>query len=290
MNMKRLILFILTGIFCLSCQDEKRTKSENIVKEWTGKTIRLPSDVELYYPEGDSIAPQPPDSRYKIFLYTDSTGCTSCKLKPYLWTQFIEEIDSLMPGQVEFLFYFHPKDRRELTFLLKRDGFRYPVFIDDKNKVDRQNHFPSEMEYQCFLLDRENHVLSIGNPTLNPKIGDLYKRIIGGDDAAKGAPLTTVEVGKPHLEIENLKKGQESSAVFTLTNTGQQPLVIARVDASCGCTVPLWDKQPISSQRWTEIKVKVTPEQPGFFEKTVTVYCNTKEQSVVLKISGMVDQ
>ncbi|WP_080904331.1 DUF1573 domain-containing protein [Parabacteroides sp. Marseille-P3160] len=30
-------------------------------------------------------------------------------------------------------------------------------------------------------------------------------------------------------------------------------LVIARVDVSCGCTVPLWDKQPISPQRWTEI-------------------------------------
>ncbi len=234
--MKKLILFVLLGILCLSCKDEKRTRSEHIVKEWVGKTIRLPSGVELYDPQGDSAVPIPVDTDYKIFLYTDSTGCTSCKLKPFVWTGLIHEIDSLMPNQVEFLFYFHPKNRKELLFLLKRDGFRYPVFIDTENKIDRLNHFPSEMEFQCFLLDKENKVLSIGNPTLNPKIGDLYKQIMSGGDTPKEQPVTTIAVDQTQMEIRNLKSREGNFCRFCTyehrqTTFGHYP---------CGCFMRMY--------------------------------------------------
>lgn len=33
---------------------------------------------------------------------------------------------------------------------------------------------------------------------------------------------------------------------FTFTNVGNQPLVINQVVASCGCTVPQYDKRPIA--------------------------------------------
>ena len=33
---------------------------------------------------------------------------------------------------------------------------------------------------------------------------------------------------------------------FTFTNVGNQPLVINQVVASCGCTVPKYDKRPIA--------------------------------------------
>ena len=31
---------------------------------------------------------------YKILMYIDSTGCSSCRLKLFEWKQFIEETDS----------------------------------------------------------------------------------------------------------------------------------------------------------------------------------------------------
>ena len=35
-------------------------------------------------------------------------------------------------------------------------------------------------------------------------------------------------------------------AVFTFTNVGNAPLVINEVIASCGCTIPKYDRRPIA--------------------------------------------
>ena len=84
--------------------------------------------------------------------------------------------------------------------------------------------------------------------------------------------------------------GKTSEAIFVLKNTGKNLLVIQQVESSCGCTVPHWEKQPIAAGKSTEIKVKITPEQSEYFNKTITVHCNTEEGRILLKIKGMVEQ
>lgn len=91
---------------------------------------------------------------------------------------FDGHVDSIATDQVRFLFYFQPKSRKDLAHVLKREGLAYPVIMDDEGALSRINNFPEEMEYQCFLLDQDNRVVSIGNPTLNPKIWEVYKQVI----------------------------------------------------------------------------------------------------------------
>ncbi|MDR3235284.1 MAG: DUF1573 domain-containing protein [Prevotellaceae bacterium] len=170
-------------------------------------------------------------------------------------------------------------------YLFQKEKFDYPVYIDRTNSINRLNHFPAQIEFQCFLLDSNNKVLSIGNPTLNPKVWELYKQIITGEEADK-IPVTTVEPQQTEIKITDLQVGKTSEAAFVLKNTGTQPLVIQAVNASCGCTVPEWEKQPIAAGKSTEIKVKITPEEKGYFHKTVTVHCNTEAGSIVLNVSG----
>ena len=79
-----------------------------------------------------------------------------------------------------FLFAFHPKNKKEISFLLKRDRFLYPVFIDEKGGFDALNHLPSDVNFQTFLLDSQNKVIAIGNPVHNKKVRDLYLQIITG--------------------------------------------------------------------------------------------------------------
>ncbi|GAB6010953.1 DUF1573 domain-containing protein [Viscerimonas tarda] len=229
-------------------------------------------------------------TRYKILIYTDSTGCTGCKLKLYQWKEIIHEADSLMPNKLNFLFYFHPKDTKELKFLLKRDRLEYPVFIDEQNEINRLNNFPTDMMYQCFLLNKENRVVAMGNPTMNPKIWELYKSIIQGDTTAtNNLKTTTVEPQAIEIELIDLRKGQTSKASFFLKNTGKQPLIINHVDTSCGCIVPSWEKQPVKPSETTEIKVEITPATTGYFQKTITVYCNIENNFVHLSIKGTVN-
>lgn len=89
-------------------------------------------------------------------------------------------VDTVAAGKVSFLFVFHPKNKKEISFLLKRDRFLYPVFIDEKGDFDALNHFPSDVNFQTFLLDSQNKVLAIGNPVHNKKVCDLYLQIIAG--------------------------------------------------------------------------------------------------------------
>ena len=41
------------------------------------------------------------------------------------------------------------------------------------------------MAFQTFLLNKNNKVMAIGNPILNPKIKELYMKIIQGEEIVK---------------------------------------------------------------------------------------------------------
>ncbi|GHT28790.1 hypothetical protein FACS189432_07220 [Bacteroidia bacterium] len=165
-----------------------------------------------------------------------------------------------------------------MTYLLKRDGFNYPVFIDMDNRINQLNHFPSEQSYQCFLLNKDNKVIMIGNPVLNPKIWELFKKQISGNKiTTQQEKLTSVEADKTTYNFGNILLGESSKAVFQLKNIGDFPLIINHVSTSCGCTAVEWDKQPIESGKTAEIKVEIKPEEDGYFNKTISVYCNAKE-------------
>jgi len=76
---------------------------------------------------------------------------------------------------------------------------------------------------------------------------------------------------------------------FLVTNTGTDPLVIQNVVASCGCTTPEWTKQPIPAGGKGKITAIYDPkDRPGVFDKTLSVYTNTKPEVVVLRIKGEV--
>ncbi len=76
---------------------------------------------------------------------------------------------------------------------------------------------------------------------------------------------------------------------FYVTNTGNQPLVIQNIVASCGCTTPEWTKGPIAPGGKGKITAIYDPkDRPGAFNKTLSVYMNTKPEVTVLTIKGEV--
>lgn len=80
-----------------------------------------------------------------------------------------------------------------------------------------------------------------------------------------------------------------ASHVFIIKNTGNGPLVITRVTASCGCTRPEWTKEPIAPGKTGEVKITYNPKgRPGPFHKTISVFSNGKKGSYMLAIKGNV--
>jgi hypothetical protein len=291
-NRFKILIIILLGL--LSCKgNDKKTEAQKIVIEWMEKEIQFPAEYQCNILGKDTVASPCNElfnAEYKVLLYIDSLGCTGCRLKLFQWKQIIEESDSLFAGKLNFLFFLQPKDKKELNFLLKRDKFDYPVFIDTKNSINQLNRFPDQPEYQCFLLDKNNKILMIGNPSLNPKIWELYKQTISDDNSENKQPLTRVSVEQPEIELTDLVVGKTSVAVFKLKNTGNNPLIIYSVNASCGCTVPTWEKKPVEPGAETEIKVEIQPEELGVFNKTIQVYANTEENTISLVVKGTINK
>lgn len=76
---------------------------------------------------------------------------------------------------------------------------------------------------------------------------------------------------------------------FKFKNTGNAPLVISRVTASCGCTTPEWTKEPVAPGKTGYVKATYNPVgRPGAFNKSITVFTNTPEKNVRLTIKGIV--
>ena len=78
------------------------------------------------------------------------------------------------------------------------------------------------------------------------------------------------------------------TCVFKFTNTGKGMLVIHQAIATCGCTVPIYPKEPIKPGESGEIKITYNGKgrRAGEFEKNITISANTKEQIHRLKVKG----
>jgi hypothetical protein len=76
---------------------------------------------------------------------------------------------------------------------------------------------------------------------------------------------------------------------FIVTNKGNAPLVIQNIVASCGCTTPEWTKTPIPAGGKGKITAIYDPvNRPGPFNKTLSVYTNSKPEVIILVIKGEV--
>lgn len=273
-----------------SCGGKNTNSIDNMVSEWVGKEIKFPlSTPFIDFGEKNSVTFEETD--YRIVSYVDPDGCLSCKLQLPHWKRFISEVDSVNSGRkIPFLFYFYPKSKKELYLLFEQYNFTYPIYIDEDDSLNKLNHFPMDIMYQTFLLDTNNKVLIIGNPTLNPKIKELYLKKIQDKNFEFINEKKTVQT---QIEIFNTVRlfgcfdwQKEQKATFVLKNIGDKPLVIEDVNTSCGCTSVDYSKEPVRPGGEIRLEVLYKADHPEHFNKTITVYCNSESSPIKLTISG----
>ncbi len=94
-------------------------------------------------------------------------------------------------------------------------------------------------------------------------------------DQASGAVITFKEKS---VDFGDIVQGAKVEHTFSLTNTGNAPLVISNVAATCGCTVPSWPKEPVAPGKTAEIKVSFNSAgKMGKQNSVVRIYSNATE-------------
>ena len=91
------------------------------------------------------------------------------------------------------------------------------------------------------------------------------------------------------IDYGEINKGSDGIRTFEFTNTGTEPLIIAKVYSSCGCTIPKKPETPVAPGEKGEIQVKYDTNRVGPIRKTITVNSNAIDTPIVsLKIKGTV--
>ncbi len=95
---------------------------------------------------------------------------------------------------------------------------------------------------------------------------------------------------QPEYDFGKVESGKLVKHTFKFTNTGNAPLLLQNVTASCGCTVPNeWPKEPIAPGESGEIAVEFDSKgRIGAQNKTVTVQSNAEQGTTMLVLRGEV--
>src|SRR5690554_1222442 len=108
-------------------------------------------------------------------------------------------------------------------------------------------------------------------------------------EAKQVASGPQISVDKEVYDYGTIKKGANGTGEFTITNTGNAPLIISRAKGSCGCTVPEWPKEPIMPGASSVMSVRYDTKRVGPINKSVTVSSNaTNGETKVVRIKGTV--
>ena len=283
------VLYLFICIFCfLACQDNKEKQVKELVQEWQGKEIKFPDNPIFTQYVKDTVDYQIPVSDYKVVMYVDSIGCVSCKLQLSRWKEFIGQVDSVCNKDIPFLFFFQPKDNQELRRILKIDNFSLPVCIDTEDRFNKLNHFPSDMMFQTFLLDKDNKVVVIGNPIHNLAVRDLYLKEIAGIEHVK-LPETTLVTNQEEYDMGIVGKDETKAQQVILRNNGTEIFKLKGITTSCECTTTEQDWEEIAPGETATLTVYYKAEQPGDFYRTVTIYGNVPGESLTLSLVGKVE-
>ncbi len=111
---------------------------------------------------------------------------------------------------------------------------------------------------------------------------DLAKDSIAAVEKAKvindTANYTTLQwLDSITTDLGKVKEGKQVEVAYHFKNTGDKPLVVVNVSASCGCTVPEKPEQPVAPGKEGVIKAKFDSQgRKGVNDKHIFVDANTK--------------
>ena len=100
------------------------------------------------------------------------------------------------------------------------------------------------------------------------------------DDLEKGGPRIVVDKTEHHFG--RVPDDRAVEHVFKVWNKGSKPLVVTRVQTSCGCTAAMMESSVIDPGKHGRLRVSFNPRgRQGTVQRSVSVHSNDPNASVV---------
>jgi len=103
----------------------------------------------------------------------------------------------------------------------------------------------------------------------------------------QGFSQAEINFEETNFDFGEIQEGTVATHEFTFTNSGDQPLVLSSVKASCGCTTPSWTREPIMPGKTGQVSASYNSKnRPGGFHKSITITSNANKPTQMLYIKG----
>lgn len=281
------IIFILGMLVAACSADNEVGRYARLVEEWQGREIVIPEGMTDVL-TGDTI--EFSESDFIILTYIDSSGCTGCSMKLPLWQEFMESLDTISADKdVTSVIVVNTADNKDLSCLIRRDNYHYPIVNDTADSFNALNGFPEDSGFRTLLIDSRHRVIAVGNPATNNAVADLYRSIISGGKvfSNNGRQMVSVDVSK--IDIGQIAVNEDRKVSFILHNNSDDTVRIREITPSCHCiTVNVTDSELAPKQK-KSVNVSIQGDSiNGLFHRFINIYYHGFDNPTVLEITGSV--
>ena len=283
MRLSSVIMLICLVIAAASCSG-RVDKEKEVLASLLGREIVIPDSLVCRILD-TPIDYDMSDADYKIITYIDSAGCVPCRMKLPTWNFVINDLMTCNDKEVAFLMILNTRDYDEISYKIKQDYFRHAVMQDNEGTFMKVNDLSAEEAYHTLLLDLNNQVVAVGNPAVNPKVREVYRRIITGDNTTDSPHLCE----QPVEALGIIHAGDTIVTRFTLHNSTDSMLNIQEIAPSCDCVSAISSSAVIPPDSTSVITMTFAVDSiQGSTRRYVDVYYNEKENPERLALHGYI--
>ncbi len=142
-----------------------------------------------------------------------------------------------------------------------------------KNEVTLWSSVIEQYPKNQFAKERKRQAIQFHKSQIFNQFGDDVPKVIFSSNS--------IDLGV----TDSIKKNVR----FEFKNSGNSPIIISNVSASCGCTSANWTNSPVLPNKTGEINATINFENiKGYFSKTIAVKFNNCNEPFVLTVKGSV--
>ena len=142
-----------------------------------------------------------------------------------------------------------------------------------KNEVVLWNSVIEQYPKSQFAKEKKRQAIQLHKEQILKRFGDETPNVI--------FTSKSIDIGIANANKQNVR--------FEFKNSGNAPLIISNVSASCGCTSTDWTNSPVLPNKTGEINVTINFENiKGYFSKSIIVRFNNCNEPFKLTVKGKV--
>ena len=271
----------ILSVILVSCNSREKSQRDYYTS-FMNQEINIPEEY-VYLVNNDTVELNLGNADFKILTYIPAKSCIPCNMNLMRWGKLLEELHSHPEMDTEFIMVINSPKTQELLDNIRKSNFLNPVTFDPTNRLKELNNLP-EGNVNTFLLDEGNRIIAMGDPSVNPKILELYQKLMNIEASSKEGGAVCAQSVMP---LGAVQANDTVVKRFSLANSGNSSLIIQDVIPSCDCihTSTTSDTIPPNSHIFLTVKLPIDTT-PGLMRKYVNVFFKEKDKPEQLTLYG----